>query len=220
MTESQKYWQQVHRQYDKQPWSNQPSIFAQQITPYLPDSGNLLELAAGIGNDSIYFANRFQVTSTDLETTKLHTKTSQLPPNLQTKIQIATIDLEKPFPFSKGTFDIVYCHLGLHYFSKTVTKRIIKSISEVLTKNGLLALLLNSTNDPEYQIAQGTSTEIEPDYFQYGDVAKRYFSVESLTPFVTPYFDTLLSDNHGTTHKDNKIGVSHLVRYVGRKNKS
>lgn len=61
------YWNAALERYKTKEWVDKPTIFVEQIKEYLPESGALLELAAGQGQDSRYFARQgYDVTATDL----------------------------------------------------------------------------------------------------------------------------------------------------------
>ena len=51
------YWSNKLSQYSTEEWSNKPNIFATEILEYLPKTGKLLELGAGVCQDSTYFSS-------------------------------------------------------------------------------------------------------------------------------------------------------------------
>lgn len=125
------------------------------------------------------------------------------------RIQKQLVDLTQPLPFPNNSFDIVYSHLALHYFSTPRTQALFDEILASLKPKGVFATLTNSIDDPEVT----TAIKIEDEFYRSGGVQKRYFSVTSMEKF-TSKFQTLLLDNHGQTHKDK---ISTLIRFVGRK---
>lgn len=60
------------------------------------------------------------------------------------------LDVSKPLPFEENTFDVIYAHLSLHYFSKEQTNAILSEIQRVIKRGGIFATLLNTKMDPEY----------------------------------------------------------------------
>ena len=61
-------WKDLHKNYAQQDWIDKPSIFAEQVLPYFPKDGKILELGAGQAQDSCYFAEQgFSVTATAFE---------------------------------------------------------------------------------------------------------------------------------------------------------
>ncbi|HET6746599.1 MAG TPA: methyltransferase domain-containing protein [Candidatus Saccharimonadales bacterium] len=206
-------WQDLHNRYKDQDWIDKPSLFAQTAITYFPSKGRVLDLGAGQGQDSRYFAEHgYDVASTDLEETALEQSRSKLPDELKQKITIRKIDLREELPFEDGVFDVVYAHLSLHYFDYETTVRLFDEIQRVMKPGGILAFFTNSIHDPQYN----TGTKLEEDYFQIGDKAKRYFSVSTARAF-TKYFDVSLLDDQGETYKDNAIGVHNLIRFIGAK---
>lgn len=114
--------------------------------------------------------------------------------------------------FKDEAFEIVYSHLSVHYFTQKITKQIFSEIYRVLKPKGIVAILVNSTFDPEY----GTGMELEEDYFEIDSVRKRFFKVDSMKSFVQE-FQVIVLDNLGATYKDRTKGVSNLIRFVGKK---
>jgi len=206
-------WSDIHKSsYAKSDWINKPSIFAETAVKYFPKSGRILELGAGQGQDSRFFAdNGYEVVSTDLDSAALELSRKKLLARKES-VSLQQLDLSQEFPFESETFDVVYAHLSLHYFDAATTRRLFGEIIRVLKTGGIFAFLVNSTSDPEY----GAGEAIEPDYFQIDKLAKRYFSVESAREF-GQYFNVILLDNFGETYKDAAKGVHNLIRFVGTK---
>jgi hypothetical protein len=72
--------------------------------------------------------------------------------------------------------------------------------------------MLNSKDDPEFN--QGN--KIENDYFEVEGIAKRFFSENSLKPYVAN-FETIILDNKGSSFKDDLKGNLNMIRFVGIK---
>ena len=196
------YWRQKIAKYSEEQWATDASIFAKQIRGLLPESGTMLELGCGLGVDGAWFVeNGFLVTQADLEDFRL---SKQLP--------FVTCNMEETLQITEK-FDVVYAHLSLHYFSYERTKQLLNEISNVLNEGGILAFLVNSVHDTE--VEQGE--QIEENYRLINKIAKRFFSVEDTESLTKDYFQPLLIDEEGTSHKDKVIGLSHLVRFVGQK---
>lgn len=207
-----KNWTNLHTIYSKEDWIHKPSIFAEQAMEYFPETGTILEIGAGHGQDGFYFASRgYDIVSTDLETASLEANISDTDEQIQERISIKQLDLRKPFQFNEK-FDVVYAHLSLHYFDQKTTERIFNDIYEVLKPNGILAFFTNSVDDPEY----GLGKELEEHFFDIDGVLKRYFSTEEAKKFAHR-FKPLLVDNDGETYKDIAKGVHHLIRFIGQK---
>jgi SAM-dependent methyltransferase len=206
-------WTDLHNSYKTKDWIGKPSIFAETAITYFPKSGKVLDLGAGIGQDSRFFAEQgYEVVSTDLKEEALQESHASLPNEVKQRITIQKTDLREELPFDDASFDIVYAHLSLHYFDYETTIRLFDEIKRILKPNGMLAFFANSVHDPEYN----TGEKLEADYFQIDKTAKRYFSVETARAF-TKFFDINLLDNHGETYKDSAIGVHNLIRFIGTK---
>lgn len=213
MATDNKAWDNLHKIYKDTDWIDKPNLFAQDAIKYFPKSGKILDLGAGQGQDSRFFAEQgYEVVSTDIEDSALELSKSKLPDKLASKVTFQKIDLRDDFPFEINTFDIVYAHLSLHYFDIDTTWKIFDNITRVLKPGGVVAVFTNSVSDPEY----GSGRQIESDYFQIDNTTKRYFSTDSMRIF-SEFFDISLLDNHGETYKDAEKGVHNLIRFIGNK---
>ncbi len=206
-------WKELHSNYQVQNWVDKPTIFAESAIQYFPKSGKILELGAGHGQDTFFFANQgYDVLSTDIETSSLLFNLAKKSDALKGKINVLQLDLRNPLPFDDQSLDIVYAHLSLHYFDKESTWFIINEIRRVLKSGGIFAFLANSTSDPEYS----EGVRLEDDFFLINKITKRYFSIDSTKEF-TQDFQVSLLDNLGKTFKDEAKGVSNLIRFIGKK---
>lgn len=206
-------WKSFHINYRDQEWVDKPSIFAEEALPYFCKTGRVLDLGAGVGQDSLYFTGKgYEVVSTDIDTTSLESSIAALSEEFKKNIRIQKIDLRENIPFENNAFDIVYAHLSLHYFDHEITIKIVNEIKRILKPGGVFAYLANSTSDPEY----GTGNLLENDFFHIGKVSKRYFSIEYARQIAQDFQINLL-DDRGETYKDRAIGVHHLIRFIGTK---
>lgn len=199
------HWDDKRQEYSMSDWSDKPTIFAQAIKSMLPSNGRLLDLGAGLGQDSNYFAEQgFEVVSTDVV---LDTKLT-----LHPHVRREKVDLSGPLPFGDAEFDVVYSHLALHYFDAKTTEQLFHEIYRVLKPGGIVAFLTNSVHDPEF----GTGKKLEDDYFETEGTTKRFFTAESARRFAKD-FEEIICDQEGESYKDQAKGVHNLVRFVGKK---
>lgn len=210
--DTKQYWDRKHDDYAATDWIDKPSLFAEWALQYVPASGKLVDLGAGQGQDSRFFATHgFKVVSTDFSARALELgrqKAGTLP------ITFEAVDLGQKLLFADEEFDVVYSHLALHYFDAATTRRLFSDIHRILKPGGQLLALLNSDQDPEMQEGQ----LLEPDYVLNEGVQKRYFSQESAKAFLQG-LEVIVLDNQGTTYKDEAKGVHNLIRLVAKKPK-
>ncbi|HEV2403232.1 MAG TPA: class I SAM-dependent methyltransferase [Candidatus Saccharimonadales bacterium] len=186
-------WSDLHETYKTKDWIDKPSLFAETAVTYFPTKGKVLDLGAGQGQDSRFFAEHgYEVVSTDLEDSALEQSRSKLSGELKQRVTIQKVDLREELPFEPASFDVVYAHLSLHYFDYETTLRLFGEIQRILKPGGVFAFFVNSVHDPEYN----TGEKLEEGYFQIDKTTKRYFSVNSVRSFAR-YFDVnLLYTSH------------------------
>lgn len=207
------YWTDKHKKYFERGLGVKSTKFANEILNYLPQSGTLLDLGAGQGQDSRFFAGHgFDVTSTDITPAPLELS-KKLTEEKGLIITFQEVDVSKKLPFENETFDVVYSHMALHYFDEVTTRQMFAEIHRVLKPSGICATLLNTVEDPE--IAEHNFEKIEKDFYKTPDgIYKRFFSVDSLKNFTQDYFESIILDSQGKTYKDE---IETLIRFVGRK---
>jgi ubiquinone/menaquinone biosynthesis C-methylase UbiE len=203
------YWLKQHQKYALTNWIIKPTIFAQQIINFLPKNGKLIDLGAGQGQDSCFFAqNNFEVTSTDFCQNALDISKKRNP-NLKIDFQI--VDLSRNLPFDNSSFDIVYSHMALHYFDKKITQKLFEEIYRILKNGGIFATLTNTINDPEVL----NSNKIEDEYFfSPVGIKKRFFSINYFRKLIENKYNINILDEQGETYKDDN---KNLIRFVGQK---
>ena len=206
-------WDKQHHIYHQEDWIDKPSIFAQWVINYFPNSGSLIDLGGGQGQDSRFFSGLgYKTTLVDYSDVALYYFEKKS--DLETRNKIVNIkhDLGKPFPLHDESYDIVYSHLALHYFDVNTTHQIFNEIYRILKPNGIFTALLNSTADPKYYEKKLNKQGLIKD----NDLLKRFFNLDNIQPFISK-FQTILLDNNGETYKDRAIGTKNLIRYVGEK---
>lgn len=204
------FWNKKHFEEEELTNMNKHSAFVEWSMKYFPKGAKILELGAGTGGDTLFLDKQgVEVMATDFSKPAL--KALKRKANKNSQLETKQFDLSNLFPFKDEVFDIVYAHLVLHYFNKQTTQQIYDEIFRVLKPGGIVAVLLNSVTDPEY----GTGKELEEDYFDVPNKgAKRYFSIESLKPFISK-FEIITLDNKGSDlRRDHK---KDLIRFIGKK---
>lgn len=200
------YWVKKHTKYSSEDWISKPTIFCNQVIKYFPPTGRILELGAGQGQDSVFFAKHgYEVIATDFSQFALDKITD---PNIARMV----VDYGHPLPFDPASFDVVYNHLGTGYFDNVRTQELFNEIKNILKPGGIFTALFNSVDDPETQ----TGDKIGDNYYLVDGIKKSFFSAGLIRDFAKG-FEIILLDNLGTTHKDEAKGVHYLIRLVAKK---
>lgn len=206
------YWAKKIKTYFASDWSEQPTPFAQTVSQYLKPSMTLLELGAGAGQDSIWFSPKVgKVICTDGQSTFFPEIEQRAKAKGVDNLKLQVLDLMQPLPFEDSSIDFVYAQLVLHYFDDNSMQDIVDEIKRILGKGGILAMMVNTKFDEEYDPEEAN----EMDMMTVKGVQKRFFDEKSLRPFL-PGFETLLFDDKGVTPKDSLVDNHGLIRFIGR----
>lgn len=122
---SQNKWNQRWQEKSSAPeW--QPDDWLVRTLPFLPDSGTALDLACGIGRNTICLAQRgFQVSAVDFSEVALELlRNRTIDPKL--RIDVIQADLEAAnFPFSRRQFDLV---LQFYYLYRPLLPSLLNAV--------------------------------------------------------------------------------------------
>jgi tellurite methyltransferase len=119
----------------------------------------LLDIGAGDGKDSIYFAkNGLKVTATDFSNIAIRRLNKQVK---EEGLKIKSFVKDTKELYFEEKFDVIYSNLAMHYFTDKKTKEIIKNLNQMLNKGGLLCIKCKSIEDIQY----GKGEEIEKNMF-------------------------------------------------------
>lgn len=207
--DSKLYWANKHKKYSTEDWINKPTIFAQFAINYFSKNGSLLDLGAGQGQDSRFFAEKgYLTTATEYSETAVELAIHQKP---ELKVKYIVHNLEDKLPFNDQSFDIVYSHLSIQFFDDKTTEKIFMEIRRVLKMCGILAIMVNTKADPQLKLSKFLYDDL---YEAQDGLIKRFYSEESLAKFTSNKFETILLDSNGETFKDE---IKTLIRYIGKK---
>lgn len=210
MNPHQDFWDKKYSGNSEYKQINKPSDFIKFVYQYFPKNGQILELGAGTGQDTEYLLQKgFHVTATDFSPIALH--------NLKKKFEdsdnltVKEINLTKQFPEPDGQYDAVLANLVIHYFNSETTQQIYNEIYRVLKPRGILAVMVNTKKDPEFNLGK----KLEEDFFELKTGRpKRYFSIDTLQ-FFTKQFQKIFLDDKGIDSR--RTGKQNLIRFIGKK---
>lgn len=128
----------------------------------------LLDLGCGDGRDAVYFVRHgLTVTAMDHSKSGIGALRKRHP-----EITSVLRDLRR-LTFRRNSFDVIYAHLSLHYFTDSETRIIFRTLHRILKRNGLLFIKVKSTDDALY----GKGEKLGPDIFRKGHT-RHFFTKE------------------------------------------
>lgn len=166
-----------------------PSDFVKRTVERIKDKTikSILDLGCGAGRDSLYLSNfGYDITAFDLSS-----KALSLFEDRPQNVKFICGDMQN-MELPKNSFDMVFANLTLHYFDDAITKKIIKDITNILKKGGVLTFLCKSTKDPLY----GEGIKVEENVFDY-KYRRHFFDENYINELLTDYNIEIIEEREG-----------------------
>jgi SAM-dependent methyltransferase len=202
-------WNEKHGAGEHSAHRGTPVPFALVAEPFFPCRSRLLEIGCGVGSESQFFAERgHDVLATDISEVVLEQDRKYYK---DSTISFVMIDTSEPLPYEDNSFQVIFSHLALHYYTDEVTHTIFAELYRTLEAGGILAFACKSTKDSMY----GVGEELEKDMFLAdGRHLRHFFTVEYARSLLGDDYEVLLLDEVTEQYSKN---VSALVRCIARK---
>lgn len=177
------HWQGSYRTHPEM-YGSSPSEPAVYAAALFKANGveRILELAAGQGRDTRYFARRgFTVLATDFSDVAVEQlRRTARAQDVAARVQSMLHDLHEPLPLDAGSVDAVFAHMALCMaLSTREIHDVVDEVRRVLTPGGTFVYTVRHTGDAHY----GAGRAHGDDVFECGGFAVHFFSrelVESL----------------------------------------
>lgn len=134
----------------------------------------LLDLGSGDGRDTLFFLSKnFEVTALDFSSMAIERLKRNCEDEGHSNVQFVCEDISA-MNFPPNSFDVIYSHLSLFYFTDAVTARIFKELHSVLKPGGHLFVRLKSSKDYLF----GKGEKIEDDVYYHEGKVRHFMSKE------------------------------------------
>ncbi|OAS16462.1 class I SAM-dependent methyltransferase [Paenibacillus oryzisoli] len=105
--------------------------------------GFVIDLGCGVGNNTKYLVDHgLSPIACDISDRAIRTLQSFLP-----DVQTLCLDMTEGLPFPNDSVQVLIADLSIHYFDEPTTRAVIRDLSRVLMRDGILLIRLNSTNE-------------------------------------------------------------------------
>lgn len=156
------------RKYWEDNWANEQgwsvSDFAKKVYPIMKKNSltDILDLGCDDGRDSIYFADKgLDVTALDFSNSGIQKLKMN---DTQRCIKCINKDMRN-INFPVNSFDAIYAHLSLHYFTDKELNIIIDKLYRMLKSSGYIFIKCKSTKDSLY--GKGKKKEDNMFFYQH-----------------------------------------------------
>jgi len=168
----------------------------------------IIDLGCGFGNNTLYLKERgYEVIACDFSEEALKVLS-----NLFNNLNVKCFDMQDGLPFENSTARVIISDLSLHYFSWKDTQKILKEISRVLMKDGILLCRFNSINDRNYGAGQGI--EIEENFYDIDGNLKRFFSEEQLRELFKDWDIQYIEESEMNRYNNIKIAWEIAIKKI------
>ena len=159
----------------------EPSISAKKALNFFKEKkiNNIIELGAGLGRDSIFFAkNNLKIQALDYSSSGIEIINHKIKrDNLSNYISTKLFDVREKLPFKDNSIDACYSHM-LYCMALTMDdlKKINTEIQRILKPGGVNIYTVRHTNDGDFQngIYRGENL------YENDGIIVQYFSKEKI----------------------------------------
>ena len=159
----------------------EPSISAKKALNFFKEKkiNNIIELGAGLGRDSIFFAkNNIKIQALDYSSSGIEIINHKIKKdNLSNYISTKLFDVREKLPYKDNTIDACYSHM-LYCMALTIAdlQKLNNEIQRILKPNGLNIYTVRHTNDGDFQ----NGNHIGEDLYENDGFIVHYFSEEKV----------------------------------------
>ena len=166
----------------------EPSISAKKALNFFKEKkiNNIIELGAGLGRDSIFFAkNNIKIQALDYSSSGIEIINHKIKKNnLSNYISTKLFDVREKLPFKDNSVDACYSHML--YCMALTTKDLEKlnnEIHRILKPNGLNIYTVRHINDGDYK----NGKHIGEDLYENDGFIVHYFSEEKVNSLLNGF---------------------------------
>ena len=176
-------------------FSNKPEMFglessisAKKALNFFKEKkiNNIIELGAGLGRDSIFFAkNNIKIQALDYSSSGIEIINHKIKrDNLSNYISTKLFDVREKLPFKDNSIDACYSHM-LYCMALTIAdlQKLNNEIHRILKPNGLNIYTVRHTNDGDYK----NGKHIGEDLYENDGFIVHYFSQEKVSTLLNGF---------------------------------
>ena len=166
----------------------EPSISAKKALNFFKEKkiNNIIELGAGLGRDSIFFAkNNIKIQALDYSSSGIKIINHKIKKdNLSNYISTKLFDVREKLPFKDNSIDACYSHM-LYCMALTIDdlQKLNNEIHRILKPNGLNIYTVRHTNDGDYK----NGKHIGEDLYENDGFIVHYFSEEKVNSLLNGF---------------------------------
>ena len=166
----------------------EPSISAKKALNFFKEKkiNNIVELGAGLGRDSIFFAkNNIKIQALDYSSSGIEIINHKIKKdNLSNYISTKLFDVREKLPFKDNSIDACYSHM-LYCMALTIAdlQKLNNEIHRILKPNGLNIYTVRHTNDGDYK----NGKHIGEDLYENDGFIVHYFSEEKVNSLLNGF---------------------------------
>ena len=173
----------------------EPSISANKALNFLKEKkiNNIIELGAGLGRDSIFFAkNNITIQALDYSSSGIEIINHKIKKNnLSNYISTKLFDVREKLPFKDNSIDACYSHM-LYCMALTIDdlQKLNNEIHRILKPNGLNIYTVRHTNDGDYK----NGKHIGEDLYENDGFIVHFFSKDKINSLLEGYQNIKIED--------------------------
>jgi SAM-dependent methyltransferase len=177
----------------------------------------VLGLSSGAAEDELFLARQgYQVLATDVAVEKMD-KVISAATSEGVRMKGYKVDVTQKLPFADGEFDAVYWRLGAHYMTNQQLRDFAYELNRVMRSGGILYVVANSKDDPNYVQFGGRGNAdgmvTFQDSFADRKLSRNFFNEQDLNDLFSPFFKSYSI----TKHKEQLKHTSNFLIFAATK---
>jgi len=173
----------------------EPSISAKKALNFFKEKkiNNAIELGAGLGRDSIFFAkNNIKIQALDYSSSGIKIINHKIKKdNLSNYISTKLFDVREKLPFKDNSVDACYSHM-LYCMALTIAdlQKLNNEIHRILKPNGLNIYTVRHTHDGDYK----NGKHIGEDLYENDGFIVHFFSKEKVKSLLNGFSNIVIDE--------------------------
>lgn len=144
---------QLYRQF-KNVWGYEPSELAKKAAKELPEKGTILDIGAGEGRDTVFFASLgYTVVAVESSEAAVETLRKRTEGRTDLEIEVLLDDITE-MKLERDQYDLIFANMSLQFMTRGQRLELLDRLRGSVKKGGLIAIMQPTVLEPAWKKLQ------------------------------------------------------------------